>query len=217
MSLAAKRFWTETAVAEAEGGFTVTLDGRALRTPAKAPLVVPTRALAEAIRDEWEAQEEKADPATMPLTRTANSAIDKVSAQHDEVAAMLAAYGETDLLCYRAEGPDALVARQEEGWNPLLDWAAEALGARLEPVSGIMPRDQDTAALARLKQRTHAFDAFELAAFHDLVALTGSLVLAFAVEQKHTTPETAWALSRMTRKPPRRPRKRKPTSSRPFA
>lgn len=192
-----KRFWTETRVEPAEGGYTVVLDTRPIRTPAKAPMVVPTRALAEAIAAEWAAQEEEVDPSTMPATRTANSAIDKLTVQFDEVANLLAAYGETDLLCYRAEAPEGLVQRQNEAWDPLLDWAAEALGARLTPVTGLIPTPQDTAALDRLAAHTRRFDPFALAAFHDLVTLTGSLVLALAVTEGRRDPEEIWHLSRI--------------------
>ncbi|GKY89190.1 ATP12 family chaperone protein [Sinisalibacter aestuarii] len=192
-----KRFWTETAVREADGGYCVTLDGRSLRTPAKAPQVMPSRALAEAVAAEWAAQTDEVRPDTMPLTRTVNSAIDKLSLQHDEVAALLAAYGETDHICYRATGPDPLVARQAAAWDPLLDWAEAALGARLVVVSGVIPAPQDPAALERLAARTRAFDPFELAAFHDLVTLSGSLVLAFAAVENVSDPETIWAISRI--------------------
>ena len=107
---APRRFYKHATVEEAEGGFTVHLDGRPLRTPGKVPLVVPTRGIAEAMAEEWRAQDEKIDPRTMPFTRTANSAIDKVAPQHADVAAMLAEYGDSDLLCYRAESPAPLVS-----------------------------------------------------------------------------------------------------------
>ena len=192
-----KRFWTETGVAEAEGGWTVTLDTRPIRTPAKAVFAVPTRAYAEAVAAEWEAQTETVKPETMPLTRSANAAIDKVAHQFDEVAGLIAAYGETDLLCYRAEGPDALIARQAQAWDPLLDWAETALGARLYPTSGIVHRAQETAALARLAGQVRAFTPFELAAFHDLVALSGTLVIGFAAARQHAPPESLWEVSRI--------------------
>ncbi len=192
-----KRFWKLAEVAEADGGYTVQLDGRPVRTPSKALLVMPSRAMAEAVAAEWNAQEEKLRPDTMPMTRTMNSAIDKVAVQHAEVADLLAAYGETDLLCHRADTPAELVARQKAGWDPMLDWATAALGARLVPVAGIIAPDQDPAALASLSQRVHALDAFQLAAFHDLVSLTGSLILGFAVQQEIRPPEALWALSRL--------------------
>jgi chaperone required for assembly of F1-ATPase len=194
---AAKRFWTEARVEPCEGGFTVTLDGRAVKTPAKAPLVVPTRAMAEAIAGEWDAQEGKVDPSTMPVTRAANSAIDKVTVQFDEVVALLAAYGGSDLLCYRATGPAELVARQTEGWDPLLGWAATALGAPLRATQGVVHVAQDPRSLARLTARVAALGVFELTAFHDLVAISGSLVLALAVIDGRLAVEEAWTLSRI--------------------
>ncbi len=194
---APRRFYKDATVEEAEGGFIVHLDGRPLRTPGKVPLVVPTRAIAEAMAEEWRAQEEKIDPRTMPFTRTANSAIDKVAPQHPEVADMLAEYGDSDLLCYRAESPAELVARQAERWDPLLDWAAREMGARLEPRAGIMHASQPEAPLRILAERTHGFTPFELAAFHDLVALTGSLVLGFAATGQEHDAKELWALSRL--------------------
>lgn len=194
---AMRRFWTRAEVAAAEGGFTVTLDGRSVKTPAKALLVVPTEALAHEIAAEWAAQTERVDPSTMPHTRMSNSAIDKVSATRDDVADMLAAYGDSDLLCYRADHPDELVARQNAAWDPLLDWAAEALGARLEPRTGVIHAAQNPAALAALSEKVHALSDFELAAFHDLVALSGSLILAFATITERCSPEDAWEVSRI--------------------
>ncbi|MBE9638984.1 ATP12 family chaperone protein [Salipiger mangrovisoli] len=194
---APRRFYKDATVEEAEGGFIVHLDGRPLRTPGKAALVVPTRAIAEAMAGEWRAQEEKIDPRTMPFTRTANSAIDKVAPQHPEVADMLAEYGDSDLLCYRAESPAELVARQAAQWDPLLEWAAREMDARLEPRAGIMHAPQPEEALRVLAERTHGFSAFELAAFHDLVALTGSLVLGFAATGTLYPAEDLWALSRL--------------------
>ncbi len=194
---AMRRFWTRAEVAEADTGFTVTLDGRSVKTPAKALLAVPTRGLAEEIAAEWAAQVEKVDPATMPFTRMSNSALDKVAVQHAEVADMLAAYGDSDLLCYRADHPEELVLRQQTAWDPMLDWAADALGARLVPRTGIMHAPQDRAALEALSQKVHALSDFELAAFHDLVSLTGSLILGFAAIAETDRPEEIWALSRV--------------------
>lgn len=192
-----RRFWTDTGVGEVKGGLTILLDGKPVRTPAKAPLILPTRALAGAVAAEWQAQEGEIRPATMPLTRLANSAIDKVVPQFAEVADMLAAYGETDLLCHRADYPEELVARQAHAWDPALDWAAAELGARLLPTAGIIARDQDEMALARLRELTHAHDAFALAAFHDLVSMSGSLILGFATTRGFDTPEAIWTLSRL--------------------
>lgn len=193
----AKRFWKEATTAPADGGWQVLLDGRPVRTPAKAPLILPTQALAQALAAEWQAQEERIDPGTMPITRTANSALDKVAGQRAEVAAMLAEYGGSELLCYRAERPIELIARQASEWDPLLDWAEERYGARLVTVQGVMPIAQDAAALERLSAPVHAMDPFALAAFHDLVALSGSLVLALAVIEGRIEAQEAWRLSRL--------------------
>ncbi|MFC3060869.1 ATP12 family chaperone protein [Paenirhodobacter populi] len=194
---APKRFWKAAGVVETPEGYGIALDGRAVKTPAKAALAVPTRALAEAIAAEWDAQGETIDPATMPLTRAANAAIDKVAAQHGEVAAYIADYGGTDLLCYRAEAPEPLVARQAQGWDPLLDWAAEALGARLLVTQGVVSVAQPDEALAALSARVAAMDAWQLAALHDLVGISGSLLLGLAVAEGRLPPEEAWALSRI--------------------
>lgn len=193
----ARRFWKEATVAEQDGGFTIHLDGRPVRTPAKAPLVVPSRALAGEIAAEWDAQEGVIDPNTMPFTRSANAAIDKVRIQRAEVADMIADYGDSDLLCYRAEGPPDLVARQAAAWNPLLDWAGRDLGARLTVAQGVMHVAQPPAAIARLRDAVHELDAFRLTGFHDLVSLSGSLILGFAVARGRMDPQEAWDVSRI--------------------
>lgn len=193
----AKRFWKSTATEQIEDGWTVRLDERPVKTPAKAALIVPTQAIADAIVVEWDAQEGVIDPLSMPFTRTANAAIDKVVPQHAEVADMLAAYGDADLLCYRAGGPEALVMRQTKVWDPYLDWAADHLGARLHPRVGLMHESQEETALTTLAEQTHALSAYELACFHDLVSLTGSLVLGFATAHDYTSPNDIWAASRL--------------------
>lgn len=192
-----KRFWKAAGVAELDGGYGVTLDGRTLRSPAKAILSVPSRALADALAAEWDAQEDVVDPRSMPLTRTANSAIDKVRIQRAEVADILADYGGTDLLCYRAEGPEPLVARQAEVWDPLLDWAAQTLNAPLNVGAGVMHLAQPDASLKSLHERVHALDHWQLAAFHDLVALSGSLVIGFAACESPWSREDLWQASRL--------------------
>ncbi len=193
----AKRFWKAADVVETKGGWAVELDGRPVKTPAKRPLALPSHAIAAAVAAEWDAQEGLIRPETMPVTRTANAAIDKVAVQHAEVADMLAAYGDSDLLCYRADAPDALVARQNERWDPVLDWAEEALGARLEPRVGVMHLPQDAATLDVLRAQVHQLDPFELAAFHDLVSLSGSLVLGFAAERGAFGAQEIWEISRL--------------------
>lgn len=194
---APKRFWKSASAQAAEQGYGVFLDGRPVRTPAKAVLNVPSLAIAERIAREFDSQGERIDPRTMPFTRTANAAIDKVSIQHADVADMLAAYGDSDLLCYRADAPDGLVARQAAEWDPLLEWAAQTLGARLEARVGVMHVPQDTEALANLRRRVHELTEFEMAAFHDLVAISGSLIIGFAARAGARNIHDLWAISRV--------------------
>ena len=194
---APKRFWTQAEVVSRDGAFTVELDGRTVKTPYKSALILPTRAMAEAIAAEWQAQTDLIDPTTMPATRAANSAIDKVAEQHADVVALLAAYGENDLLCYRADRPEALVDLQSAAWDPWIAWAAQALDAPLRVTTGVMPIDQPVESIERLRTRVAAFDNFELTGFHDLVQLSGSLVLAFAVATGKLTASDAWPVSRI--------------------
>ncbi len=191
----ARRFWTRARVEEAPGGHEVRLDERVLRTPLRSALLLPTAAMAKAIAAEWDAAGERIDPLAMPVTRSANSAVDKVAPQRAEIADLLGEYGATDLLCYRAEGPEALVRRQAAAWDPLLDWAEEACGAGLETTVGVMPIAQDAAALARLRAPLEAADAFALTALHDLVSISGSLVIALAVSDGALTAAEAWEAS----------------------
>lgn len=192
-----KRFWKEAKAVADGASFAVELDGRRVKTPAKAALLLPSLAMAEAIAAEWEAQEEGINPETMPFTRSANAAIDKVANQHAEVADMLAEYGDSDLLCYRADAPQELVKRQAQEWDPILNWAEQALGARLEPRSGLMHKPQDLAAVETLRAQVHALNNFQLAAFHDLVCMSGSLVLGFAAAQNWREPGEIWRISRL--------------------
>ncbi|WP_209426356.1 ATP12 family protein [Pararhodobacter sp. SW119] len=193
----ARRFWTEVSILPVEGGFAVRLDGRDLRTPAKAPLVLPTQAFADLVAAEWAAQEGTIRPDTMPATRAANVAIDKVRGQARAVAGLISDYGATDLLCYRAAAPEALVARQAAAWDPLLDWAARRFGVSWQVTTGVMPCDQPQATLDRLSAHVAGFGAFELTAMHDLVALSGSLVIGLAVTEGEDQPETLWRISRI--------------------
>ncbi len=192
---ALKRFWTETTAVERDGQFAVLLDSRPVKTPAKASLSVPTERLAKAIAAEWDAQESAVNPNTMPFTRMANSAIDKVSLQHGEVAQMLADYGDADLLCYRAERPESLVNRQSAEWDPPLEWARSALGACLHARAGVMHVPQDPHALTVLAERVRQLDNFRLAAFHDLVTLSGSLILGFAAAEGWKDADAIWDIS----------------------
>ena len=189
---ARKRFWSTVATEAIDEGYLVTLDGRPLRTPARQALAVPSLALAERIAAEWGGQPEVFDPATMPATRTANSAIDKVRGQQGEVAALVSSYGDSDLICYRATAPRELVAREAAAWDPLVAWADARFGARLTVWQGVMHHAQPPEALQALHQPVAAMSAFELAAFHDLVALSGSLVIGLAVREHLSAPELLW-------------------------
>ena len=192
-----RRFWQKASVEPCAGGFTVRLDARPVRTPAKAALVVPSLTMASAIAAEWQAQQGTIKPETMPVTRSANAALDKIAPQFAEVAGLIAAYGASDLLCYRATGPAGLVARQAAAWDPMLAWAAEALAAPLAVTAGVTPITQPAASLARLTAKVHACTPVELAALHDLVMISGSLVLGLAVTHGHADARTIWQLSRI--------------------
>lgn len=192
-----KRFWKETAVIKVADGFSVTLDGRAIKTPAKSPLILPTLALAQMIAAEWDAQGEKIDPETMPATRAANSAIDKVRGQFGDVARLVAAYGETDLLCYRASAPQELVARQVAAWDPLLAWSAQRYGVTWQVTQGVMPCAQDPRTCNCLAQVVAEMNIWQLTAFHDLVAMSGSLVIGLAAASGEFDLDDLWSRSRI--------------------
>jgi chaperone required for assembly of F1-ATPase len=187
-----KRFWTAASATEQAEGFGVALDGRPVKTPAKRALVVPTQEMAAEIAAEWDAQQDGVNPETMPFTRLANSALDKVTVQHAEVAAMVAEYGGSDLLCYRAEGPAELVARQSEAWDPLLDWIKAEQGVALNVQTGLMPTPQPDESLIKMLSVTAAMPPFLLTAFHELVTLPGSWVIGFAALSRPTSAENLW-------------------------
>ena len=193
----AKRFWKAASVEAAEGGFQVLLDGRPVKTPGKLSLILPSRAMAEAMAAEWDAQEDEIDPRTMPVTRGANTAIDRVVPQQAEIAEMLAAYGETDLMSHRADSPQALIDRQAAGWDPLLDWAAETIGARLHVTAGVLPVAQPEDSLKALHQALKDVTPFQMVAIHDLITLSGSIIIGLAVAKGRVDPETGWHLSRI--------------------
>lgn len=192
-----RRFWKEAAVSEEEEGFGVRLDTRPLMTPARRPLVVPTLPLAEAVAREWRTVEAEVRPETMPFTRTVNTSIDGVAADPGGVVEMIAEYGGTDLLCYRAEGPDALRNRQFAAWDPLLAWSAETLDAPLVAVMGVMYAPQPAASLAALRRAVAAENPFRLTGLAELVTLSGSLVIGLAVARGVLEPDAAWKISRI--------------------
>lgn len=192
-----RRFWREAATVGDAAGFEVHLDGRPVRTPAKAPLRLPTRGLAELVAFEWASQGDTVEPATMPATRTANTAIDRVAPNFADIAGQVVAFGHNDLLCYRADGPTELIERERAAWDPLLDWAARSLGARLICAEGVMHVAQPDRAVAALTEAVSGLSAFELAAMHEIVTLSGSLVIGLALHARHAPPADLWAVSRV--------------------
>ena len=187
-----KRFWKDVTVEGEAGGWGIKLDSRPVRTPARVALVVPTRALADAIAEEWRSIEGEIDPRAMPLTGLANAAIDRIAPERDTFAAGLARYAEADLACYRAEGPRALVQRQEESWDALLAWARRRYDVDFATTCGIVHVEQPGATVDRLTHAVAALDPFRLAGLSPLVTVGGSLVAALAVLEKAITPEAAW-------------------------
>ena len=192
-----KRFWKAVDVAEGQGGWAVTLDGRTPKTPAGAPLVLPTAAAARLAADEWAAQGEFLDPATMPATRLAATAIDRIGEAREAVADEIAAFAGSDLLCYLAEHPTALAVEQAREWTPWRDWAAAECGVALEPVEGIIHRAQDPAAIARVRELALALDDFGLAGLAMATPLLGSAVLGLALHRGALSGEAAFELSRL--------------------
>lgn len=179
----ARRFYAKAEAVEIEGGFGVALDGRALRTPGKLPLVAPTRALAELCAAEWDAQADEIRPATMPVSRLANVAVERTPLARDAIVANIAQYAETDLLCHRADHPARLVERQAAAWNPLLDWAADALGVRLYPSTGILIDPRNPQAVPGIQALAAARDDFTLTGLAHATGLAGSCILGFALER----------------------------------
>jgi chaperone required for assembly of F1-ATPase len=191
-----KRFYHDVSIEPVANGWQVLLDGRMLRTPERKPLTLPTRLLAQVIADEWSAQKERIDLQTMFNTRLANVVIDRAPAARNELAAEVAKYAETDLVCYLAEAPTSLRERQEAAWAPLRDWAGE-FGAPLYPVSGIVPLPQPRASLDALLRHAESLDDFRLTGLVHAVGLSGSAVLGLAVEQGRLTASEAFELSRI--------------------
>jgi chaperone required for assembly of F1-ATPase len=187
-----KRFYKEVAVADDGARAGLLLDGKPVRTPGKAPLTVPTKTLAEAIAAEWRAQGEHIDPRTMPLTKLANSAIDGVEGRTGAVIDDIMAHARADLLCYRASGPDGLLAAQAKHWDPIITWAKDALHAPLTLAEGIIHVAQPEASMAAIRKELEGLDAFTLAALHVMTSLTGSALLALAVLKKRLDPDEAW-------------------------
>lgn len=188
-----ERFYKSAGVIEARDGFGVALDGKPLRTPAKRPLTVPSRALGEAIAEEWLAQADTVDPKRLPLTRLASIALDLVAPRREAVVAEVAKYAGTDLVCYRAEQPPELAERQHAAWQPLIDWATLRFDAPLTVTAGILPVSQPAASLKALEAAIAAYDTHRLAALHLATAACGSLVVALALIEGRIDAEAAFA------------------------
>ena len=180
-----KRFYEKVTVERAEDYFTVALDGRPMRTPCMNVLSLTTEKLANSIASEWRQQDATIKPDTMPLMSLAATAIDRVEPQKMEVVKSVVAYGETDLLCYRAFEPEELVARQNNKWQPLLDWAKKAIGAELHVTGGIMPLQQPLKSINAIRDKITHYNAFNLTGLHELTAISGSVIIGLAVMEDH--------------------------------
>jgi len=188
-----KRFYKRAAVSGDAAPFAVCLDGRAVKTPGKRALALPCRALAEAVAGEWQAQVEVIDPAKMPLTRLANTALDRVMGNEAHIIAEIADYAGSDLVCYRAGEPGGLVEREARHWDPVLTWAGTHLAHPFIAVVGLMHQPQPEPTLKAVGAHLGARDAFQLTALHNLASLTGSALLALALEAAFLDADAAWA------------------------
>jgi len=192
-----KRFYKQAAVEEISGGWTVALDGRTIKTPARAALCLPTQRLARAVAAEWNAQGDRIDLMAMHLTRLANVAIDRTPDVREEMADELARYCETDLLCHIAEGPEELAEREEAYWRPVRDWAGRELGILLVPVEGVLASPQPDASLEAAREAALSMDDFRLTGTLFACGLFGSALLALAVAEEQMTAENAFEVSRI--------------------
>lgn len=188
-----KRFYKEVSVGPGEGGHLVLLDGRKIRTPAKAALALPTEAAARLVADEFAAQGETIDPVSMPVMRLANAAIDGVAAEMEAVIADIVKFSSSDLVCYRADWPEGLAARQESAWKPVLAWAQSALGARFVLAAGVMHVEQPAESLEAVSGHLAArAEPFRVAALHLMTSITGSALIALAVDAGAMESEEGW-------------------------
>jgi len=190
-----KRFYKDVAVVSGDAGYEIKLDDRPVHTPARAALALPTERLAQAVADEWHAQGDTVDPRSMPFTGLANGAIDQIALNRESFAAGIARYGESDLLCYRAEGPAELIAREAAAWDPLLDWARHRYDVNFRVTHGIIPVDQPAETLERLEAAVLAYDPFMLAGLSTLVTLSGSLVCGLAIVEGGHDANAIWTAS----------------------
>ena len=188
---APRRFYKTATSTPVEGGWGVLLDGKALRSPAKRPFVLPTEALAKAIADEWQAQGEKINPSSMPLMQFAATAIDRLADDRTALVEEIAGYGHSDLICYRSEEPPSLAQRQEEAWQPLVAWTAERYDVALNVTTGIVAVEQPTHALATFRRVLEACDLLALTVIAAATGSAGSLVIALALMEGRLSPDEA--------------------------
>jgi len=187
-----KRFYETVTIQERQGAHHIEIDGKPVRTPAHGVLALPTRVLALRICQEWHEQEEWIDPLSMPLTQLANTALDRVYSHMDEVRAAISAYAGADLLCYRADEPQALAEAQRALWDPVLAWLEATYGARFDHGAGVMHLDQTAESIACIDRHLQSYDAFELTPLHVMTTLTGSAFLALAIAEGHLSTLQAW-------------------------
>ncbi|MDW3096778.1 MAG: ATP12 family protein [Alphaproteobacteria bacterium] len=192
-----KRFYKVAASAKRDDGFAIILDDRELKTPGRTAVRVPNAELGEAVAAEWEAQASHIDPSTMPRTRIVTTAIDRVSLDNGPAIDEIVGYAGTDLVCYRADDPEELVALQGQAWDPLLEWFAGATGTRLKATSGIIHVQQDDDALRQVGLLLNEVDPISLTALHTLVTLSGSAVIGLAMLKGHLDAKDAYAASRV--------------------
>lgn len=192
-----RRFYKVAATAKRDDGFAVVLDDRELKTPGRAPVRVPNAELGEAVAAEWEAQASHIDPSTMPRTRIVTTAIDRVALDSGPAIDEIVSYAGTDLVCYRADDPEELVALQGQAWDPLLAWFAATTGASLKATSGIVHVQQDDNALRQIERLLNEVDPIRLTALHTLVTISGSAVIGLAMLKGHLDATAAYAAARV--------------------
>jgi chaperone required for assembly of F1-ATPase len=188
-----RRFWKSVEVTGAVAPYAIALDGRPVKTPCKATLALPTRALADAVASEWAGQGEKIDPSAMPMTRLANTAIDRVKPEQERIVSEIVEFAGSDLVCYRAAEPDELIRRQAEEWDPILDWARKRLDASFLVTAGVVHRAQAETSLARMRAFLDSHDEWALTAIHNMTTLTGSALIAAMIAEAELAAEAGWA------------------------
>lgn len=192
-----KKFYQSAEVAETNNAYAIELDGRPVKTPAGKPLAIPSKDLAQAMADEWQAQGDVIDPHSMPVTGLVNTSLDRTGTERPAMTEAVLRFAETDLLCYRAENPDDLIELQQQTWQPLLDWAEDSFGARLEVTSGILPVAQDPAAVKTFIAPLNVFDDLQFTAVSSLTAACGSLILALALAHRRISHIEAFEASEL--------------------